>query len=155
MVTGLSQLSFCHLAKKGLRRISWADRGVSEMSKEPRLIIVGGPSGSGKTSTAAFIAEKYPLIVHYRQQLTTRQPRENEYNHRPYIYLANGELEEMRKRGEIVVITDFAGNFYAYDNRFVQSVKAHFGQGKSIVVDSIHSIHDWLRFSQETQVSCT
>ncbi len=125
------------------------------MSKEPRLIIVGGPSGSGKTSTAAFIAEKYPLIVHYRQQLTTRQPRENEYNHRPYIYLANGELEEMRKRGEIVVITDFAGNFYAYDNRFVQSVKAHFGQGKSIVVDSIHSIHDWLRFSQETQVSCT
>lgn len=114
-----------------------------------KLIIIGGPSGSGKTSTCNLIAHKFPHIIYYKNQWTTREPRTGEEGKGAYRSTGLAKFREMAENNKILMRTEFAGNYYWYTAEFLEEIKNHFADGLSLVIDSIQPIENWKRFKDE------
>lgn len=115
----------------------------------PKLIIIGGPSGSGKTMTCNFISKKFPSLIYYKNQLTTRKPRPNEDKKGAYRSISLVKFHRLEKNNQLLMKTRFAGNYYGYTNNFLSDIKKYFDRKQSLIIDSIQPINNWDQFKNK------
>lgn len=118
------------------------------MSKN-KLIIIGGPSGSGKTSACNLIANRFSDVIYYKNQWTTRKPRQGEEGKGAYQSVGLEKFKEMEENKMILIETKFAGNYYWYTREFINEIRDHFDKNLSLVIDSIQPIKNWKMFKEK------
>lgn len=75
-----------------------------------KICVLIGPSGSGKSTIAEEIKKNYGAKEFI--STTTRSPRKDEIKDVSYFFKSREEFEEMKKNGELVESSEYAGNYY-------------------------------------------
>lgn len=74
------------------------------------IIVFIGPSGAGKSKLAEVLKEKYAAVEFI--STTTRLPREGEIDGISYHFKTEEEFMDMKKNGELIEFSSYAGNYY-------------------------------------------
>jgi guanylate kinase len=99
------------------------------MSRFP--IILSAPSGAGKTTIARQLMQRRSDIG-YSVSCTTRLPRSGEVDGRDYHFVAVGEFNARRDRGEFAEWAEVHGKLYGTLRREVERV---LGADRYVVMD--------------------
>ena len=99
-----------------------------------RLVVISGPSGVGKTSVMreVYRTSRVPLIRSV--SATTRPPRPDETDGLDYHFLANGEFDRRRKRGDFIECFEVFGQTYWYGTLWSE-VTTGLNAGKWVVLE--------------------
>ena len=96
--------------------------------------MISGPSGAGKTSVMreVYRACRVPLV--HSVSATTRPPRPDEIDGVDYHFLANGEFDDRRRRGDFVECFEVFGQAYWYGTLWAE-VTTGLNAGKWVVLE--------------------
>lgn len=81
------------------------------------IFVLIGPSGSGKSTVAKLMKEKYGAIEFVSD--TTRFPRIGESHGKDYYFDTEEEFEMLRKNGELLEESFYAGNHYGLTKKAI------------------------------------
>lgn len=82
------------------------------MKEHPKIYIIFGPSGSGKNFIANFLPLKKLVSV------TTRTPREGEWNGKDYYFVTKEEFFKL----DLIEYAEYYGNFYGLTKQEVENI---------------------------------
>jgi guanylate kinase len=89
--------------------------------KRGSLFVISGPSGVGKGTLVEMVRKNHPLIA-LSISATTRKPRPGEINGVHYFFLTRKEFEIRIELGEFIEWSEFAGNLYGTNRKFVEKI---------------------------------
>jgi guanylate kinase len=87
---------------------------------KPILGLVG-PSGSGKTTLIEEMLRRFPERVGIVKSLTTR-PRRGPEDDPNYDFVSVDEMRRMESNGELVQVSEYAGNLYAHERKHLDEL---------------------------------
>jgi guanylate kinase len=90
---------------------------------DPLVLIVSGPSGSGKSTLVEKILEVPGTLLSV--SCTTRSPRKTESDGKWYIFVTEGEFQQMVERGEFLEYAQvFGKNWYGTPRKWLEKAQA-------------------------------
>ena len=95
------------------------------------LLVVSAPSGAGKTTLCKRLLAEVPAIE-FSVSHTTRTPRAGERDGIDYHFVAQGEFEALRARGEFLEWATVAGHLYGTS---AAAVRTALGRGRDVLLD--------------------
>jgi guanylate kinase len=96
--------------------------------------VISGPSGVGKTSVMRRVYRARPVPLVRSVSATTRPPRPDEIDGRDYHFLANGEFDFRRQRGDFIECFEVFGQTYWYGTLWSE-VTSGLNAGKWVVLE--------------------
>jgi guanylate kinase len=85
------------------------------------IIGLVGPSGSGKTTLIEAMLARFPERVAILKSLTTR-PRRGPEDDPNYDFVSVEEMRRMERNGELVQVSEYAGNLYAHSRKHLDEL---------------------------------
>ena len=97
----------------------------------PKLIVVSGPSAVGIGEIVAALFARVPGLVPV-VPVTARKMKEGERDGVGFFFFELEGWEEMKRSGDLLETTEFAGNDYGTSRKLVEE---QFAQGNSVLME--------------------
>lgn len=95
------------------------------------MLVLSSPSGAGKTTlTRRLLASDSNLAMSV--SVTTRPPRPGEIPGKDYVFVSDGEFDELRDQGGLLEWAEVFGNRYGTPRKPVEEA---LGQGRDVLFD--------------------
>jgi guanylate kinase len=105
------------------------------------IIGLVGPSGSGKSTLINEMIRRFPDRIALKKSLTTR-PKRNEEDELSYFFVTVEELRRREAIGQLVQVSEYAGNFYADDRVYLDGLLSERAGAGALVEQGILNLRN-------------
>jgi len=116
-----------------MHRLNVAKKAHKNLLQRGRIFIVSGPSGAGKDT----IVNNLNLANYNLQKIatyTTRKPRINEKEGKPYYFVTKKQFKNLIKQDKIVEYNFYNGNYYGTSKKDIENTLKN-GKNALLTID--------------------
>lgn len=102
------------------------------MESKGLLIVISGPSGAGKGTICNELLKSYGENLEFSVSVTTRKPRDGEFEGVNYYFKEKSEFVKMAENEEFIEYAKVHDNYYGTPKKYVMD---KLEEGKNVILD--------------------
>lgn len=102
------------------------------MESKGLLIVISGPSGAGKSTVCRELLRSYSENLELSVSVTTRKPRDGEFEGVNYFFKSKEEFIRMAENGELIEYAKVHDNYYGTPKKYAMD---KLKEGKTVILE--------------------